>query len=194
VPFKERPDFLRRRLRGLLLLVVLGTIFVVSTFVSGVVSAGLGSVGIKAGGIGLSLLLNFALFTAAFRMLTSAAVPTRCLWLGAVIGGLLWEALQVAGGAYVNHVIRHASSTYGVFATVIGLLAWLHLGAQATLYAAEVNVVVLRELWPRSLFGPPSEPADRDALRALAQVEERSDHERVQVEFGPPDGGERADG
>jgi YihY family inner membrane protein len=193
VPFKERPDFLRRRLRGLLLLVVLGSIFVVSTVLSGVVSAGLGSVGIKAGGIGLSLLLNVSLFTAAFRMLTSAAVPTRCLWLGAVIGGLLWEVLQVAGGAYVNHVIRHASNTYGVFATVIGLLAWLHLGAQATLYAAEVNVVMLRRLWPRSLLGPPSEPADRDTLRALAQVEERSDHERVEVQFGPPDGGERAD-
>jgi uncharacterized BrkB/YihY/UPF0761 family membrane protein len=191
VPFKARPDFLRRRLRGLLLLVVLGTIFVVSTVVSGLVSAGLGSVGIKVGGIGLSLLLNFALFTAAFRLLTSAAVPSRCLWLGAVIGGLLWEVLQVGGGAYVNHVIQHASSTYGLFATVIGLLAWLHLGAQATLYAAEVNVVMLRGLWPRSLLGPPTEPADEATLRALAEVEERSDHERVEVEFRPPGDPER---
>ena len=188
VPFKHRPDFLRRRLRGLLLLAVLGTIFVVSTVVSGVVSAGLGSVGIKVGGIGLSLLLNFALFAASFRMLTTASVPNRHLWLGAVIGGLLWEVLQVAGGAYVNHVIRHASNTYGVFATVIGLLAWLSLGAQATMYAAEVNVVVLRKLWPRSLFGPPTAPADEATLRALAEVEERSDHERVQVEFRPPEG------
>jgi YihY family inner membrane protein len=191
VPFKARPDFLRRRLRGLLLLAVLGTLFVVSTIVSGLVSAGLGSVGIKVGGIGLSLLLNFALFAAAFRLLTSASVRSSSLWLGAVIGGLLWEVLQVGGGAYVNHVVRHASSTYGVFATVIGLLAWLHLGAQATLYAAEVNVVVLRRLWPRSLLGPPTEPADEAALRALAQVEERSDHERVEVEFTQP--GDRED-
>jgi YihY family inner membrane protein len=187
VPFKARPDFLGRRLRGLLLLTVLGTIFVVSTVVSGLVSAGLGSVGIKVGGIGLSLLLNFALFTAAFRMLTTASVPNRSLWLGAVIGGLLWEVLQVAGGAYVNHVVRHASNTYGVFATVIGLLAWLSLGAQATLYAAEVNVVVLRKLWPRNLLGPPTAPADEATLRALARVEERSDHERVKVEFKPPE-------
>jgi YihY family inner membrane protein len=187
VPFKHRPDFLRKRLRGLLLLVVLGTIFVVSTVVSGLVSAGLGSLGIKIGGIGLSLLLNFALFTASFRLLTSGSVPTRSLWIGAVIGGLLWEVLQVAGGAYVDHIIRNGSNTYGVFATVIGLLAWLHLGAQATLYAAEVNVVVLRGLWPRSLFGPPTAPADEATLRALAEVEERSDHERVKVEFKPPE-------
>jgi hypothetical protein len=79
-----------------------------------------------------------------------------------------------------------------VFATVIGLLAWLHLGALATLYAAEVNVVVLRGLWPRSLLGPPTAPADETTLRALAEVEERSDHERVQVEFRPPD--EREEG
>ncbi len=69
---------------------------------------------------------------------------------------------------------------------MIGLLAWLHLGAQATLYAAEINVVVTRRLWPRSLFGAPSEPADQAALRALAEVEERSDHEHVHVEFKPP--------
>jgi membrane protein len=185
VPMKERPDFLRKRLRGLMLLAVLGTLFVVSTAISGLVSAGLGSAGLKTGGIGISLLLNFALFAAAFRLLTTAAVPTRCLWLGAVIGGLLWEVLQVGAGIYVHHVIQHASNTYGVFATVIGLLAWLHLGAQATLYAAEVNVVVARKLWPRSLLGAPSEPADQETLRALAQVEERSDHEHVDVEFRP---------
>jgi membrane protein len=192
VPFKARPDFLGRRLRGVLLLAVLGALFVVSTIISGLVSAGLGSIGVKVGGIGLSLLLNFVLFAASFRMLTTTSVPNRHLWLGAVIGGLLWEVLQVAGGAYVNHVVRHAGSTYGVFATVIGLLAWLHLGAQATLYAAEVNVVVLRGLWPRSLLGPPTEPADEATLRALAEVEERSDHERVQVEFKPP--GEQEEG
>ena len=52
------------------------------------------------------------------------------------------------------------SATYAQFALVIALLVWLHLGAQLTLYAAEINVVVSRRLWPRSLFGPPAAPAD----------------------------------
>jgi membrane protein len=189
VPRKERPDFLRRRLRGLMLLVVLGTLFVVSTAISGLVSAGLGGLSLKTGGILISLLLNFCLFAAAFRLLTTATVPTRDLWLGAVVGGILWEILQIGGGIYVNHVVSHASNTYGVFATVLGLLAWLHLGARATLYAAEINVVVTRRLWPRSLFGAPTEPADRATLRALAGVEERSEHERIEVEFRPPGDG-----
>jgi hypothetical protein len=44
---------------------------------------------------------------------------------------------------------------YGVFAIVLGLLFWLYLGARLTLYAAEVNVVAARQLWPRSLLQPP---------------------------------------
>ena len=63
------------------------------------------------------------------------------------------------------------------------LLVFLHLGAQLTVYAAEVNVVVTRKLWPRSLLGPPQAPADERALTALAKVEERHDVERVDVEF-----------
>jgi hypothetical protein len=66
---------------------------------------------------------------------------------------------------------------------VIALLVWLHLGAQLTLYSAEINVVVTRKLWPRSLFGPPDAPADRRTLRALAKVEERSEEQKVDVEF-----------
>ncbi len=34
----------------------------------------------------------------------------------------MWEILQILGGIYVSHVVRHASSTYGFFAFVIGLL------------------------------------------------------------------------
>jgi uncharacterized BrkB/YihY/UPF0761 family membrane protein len=183
VPLKERANFLNKRLRGLLLVLTLGLLFVVSSLASGLVTGGLGGPALKVAGIAVSLLINLALYGAAFRLLTAASVPTRSLWIGVVVGGVLWEILQVVGGLYVGHVVRHASSTYGLFAVVIGLLAWLHLGAQATLYAAEINVVLERRLWPRSLLGPPTVPADEAALTALAKVEERSEEERIDVEF-----------
>ncbi len=182
VPRKQRPDFLRKRLRGFALVAVLGVMFLISSLVSGLVTGGLGGVALKIVGIALSLLINLVLFAAAFRLLTVATVPSRCLWIGVVAGSVLWEILQVLGGYYVGHVIRHASSTYGLFALVIGLLAWLHLGAQTTLYAAEINVVLTRGLWPRSIFSP-EVPADERALTALAKVEERSDREQVDVRF-----------
>jgi membrane protein len=182
VPFKDRPDFLKSRVRGLVLLLSLGVVFVASTALSGVVSS-LGGAGWKVGGIVVSLLVNFGLFLAAFRFLTSATIGTRCLLLGVAIAAVFWEILQVLGGIYINHVYRHASATYSQFALVIALLVWLHLGAQLTLYAAEINVVVTRKLWPRSLLGPPEVPADKETLAALAKVEERHETERVEVEF-----------
>jgi uncharacterized BrkB/YihY/UPF0761 family membrane protein len=48
-------------------------------------------------------------------------------------------------------VVRSTSDTYGMFALVIGLLVWLHLGALVVLLATELNVVLSRHLWPRGL-------------------------------------------
>jgi YihY family inner membrane protein len=182
VPHKDRPDFLQWRLRGLLLLGSLGLLFIVSTAVSGLIT-GLGGPAVKVAAIVISLLVNFALFLAAFRFMTAATIGTSCLWIGVITAAVLWEILQLVGGVYINHVWRHASSTYSQFALVIALFVWLHLGAQVTIYAAEINVVLTRRLWPRSLFGPPEVGADRKTLTALAKVEERHESEEVDVSF-----------
>jgi YihY family inner membrane protein len=186
VPLKDRPNFVQSRLRGLGLLGSLGILFLVSTLASGLVTGGLGNGPlVKVAGILISLLLNFGLFMAAFRLMTAGSVSTRDLRIGVLVAGVLWEILQVLGGYYVGHVVKNSTNTYGTFAFVIALLVWLHLGAQLTLYAAEVNVVVTRRLWPRSLLGGPTEPADKRTLTALAKVEERHDEESVEVEFRP---------
>jgi len=86
---------------------------------------------------------------------------------GAVAGGVAWTVLRAAG-TYVVHHFLHNDSVYGVFATVLGLLAWIYLGVEITVYAAEINVVVARRLWPRSIIQPPLTPADRAVLAAQA--------------------------
>jgi membrane protein len=185
VPFKDRPNFLQAKLRGLLLLFSLGALFIVATLASGLVVGGLGhSVVVKVIGIAFSLLLNFALFFASFRLMTTREVTTRELRGGVIVAGIAWTILQALGGYYIGHVLKSSHGTYAQFGFVIALIIWLHLGAQITLYAAEINVVLTRELWPRSLFGPPEAPADKRALRALAKVEERSPQEHIDVEFG----------
>ncbi len=181
VPFKDRPDFLHSRLRGLVLLTCLGVLFVLSVAATGLVTS-IGGPLVKIGGYAVTLAVNFGLYVASFRFLTSATIPTRCLWLGAGVAAVFLTVLQLVGTIYIRHV-AHATSAYGTFATVLGLLVWLHLLAQLTLYAAEINVVVVRNLWPRSLLGPPMAPADQETLAALAKVEERHDEERVDVHF-----------
>ena len=74
-------------------------------------------------------------------MLTSEPLGWRDVALGVVLATVFWEALQPLGGYYVRHSLAHANATYGFFAIVIGLLSWLFVAAQLTLYAAEINVV-----------------------------------------------------
>jgi hypothetical protein len=64
---------------------------------------------------------------------------------------------------------------------VLGLLAWLYLEAQLALYAVEVNVVLVRRLWPRSLAGPPYTDQDRRAFRLYAETEQRNKETDVSV-------------
>jgi membrane protein len=182
VPFKNRPNFIKSRLRGLGLLAFLGVLFIVSTIASGAVSAGFGGPLAKIAGYLLSLMVNFGLFFAAYRLMTSANIPNGDLKWGSIVAAVLWTILQSVGGLYLKHA---SGGSYGVFAVVIPLLIWLRLGAQVFLYCAQINAVVSRRLWPRSFFGPPEAPADKRALRALAKVEERSDKQQVDVEFKP---------
>jgi hypothetical protein len=97
--------------------------------------------------------------------------------------------LQALGGYYIAHELKKTGPLYGVFALVLGLIAWLYLGAQLTVLAAQVNVVKARRLWPRSLFSDRLVEADRRALTASAEVEERVPQESVDVSFTPPDDG-----
>jgi YihY family inner membrane protein len=185
VPRKARANFLKSRLRGLALFASLGIVFLIATIITGFASGIHGPLG-KLAAIATGLVVNLGLFTAAFRFLTSDTVPTRHLWVGVTFAAVFWTGLQTLGGIYINHVVRHASPVGEQFALVIGLLLWLHLGAQVTLYAAEINVVLARTLWPRSLIGPPEGAADEETLTALAKVEERHETEQVDVHFEHP--------
>jgi hypothetical protein len=192
IPHYKRPDFLFSRLRGLSFLAVVGVLQVVSTLASGLVSGGLGGTWLTLAGIVFSLAVNLVLFAFVFRFLVPGAVPIGELLPGIVLAAVGWEVLQAVGGIYVGHVIKGAGQTYGTFATVIGLLAWLYLGARIVVFAAEINVVLTRRLWPRSILDPP-EPADRRARAALAKMEERDDKQTIEVAFHPPDPHKRVD-
>jgi len=183
VAHKHRPNFIKSRLRGLGLLAVLGVLVIVSTVSAGFVTAGGQGVLAILGGIVVALVVNLLLFFTAFRLLTAAEVRTGDLWPGVIFAAVVWQILQHVGGLYVDHVIRHAKETSGFFALVLGLLAWLYLGAQITLIAAEVNVVRAHRLWPRSFFSDPLLDADRRALTSSAEVEERIHEENVEVDF-----------
>jgi YihY family inner membrane protein len=183
IPHKHRPNFVMWRLRGLAMLVLLGVLAIVSTVAAGFVTGGThGTVAVVAGTL-VALAANLLLFFTAFRVLTVDEVATADLIPGVVVAAVLWQIMQHIGGFYVEHVVRHAQETSGLFAFVLGLLTWLYLGGQITVLAAEINVVRARRLWPRSFFADPLLDADKRALTFSAEVEERLHEENVEVEF-----------
>jgi membrane protein len=151
VPPDHRHSFFRTKLRGLMLLSLLGGVNVVTTALDGFVVAG-GDLPQRLGALAASIVLDLGLFVAVFVLLTSYPATVREILPGAIVATIAWEILQHVGGYLVAHQFKTLSNTYGLFALVLGTLAWLHLGAQATLYAAELNVVRSRKLWPRSIF------------------------------------------
>jgi YihY family inner membrane protein len=184
VPRRQRPNFWWRLARGLAALLLVAGELVAATVLAQLGIAGPGLLG-RVDLLGGSFLRNLLLLRLRFQVLTGTRLRWRWLLPGAAVGGLGWRVLQTVGVQVVNHQLERANLLYGVFAVVLVLLGWLYLSTQLVLYAAEVNVVLARRLWPRSLLQPPLTEPDREVLTAIARTEERRPEQRVQVTFLP---------
>jgi inner membrane protein YhjD len=183
VPGVIRPGFVPRLGRSVLFLGVLALDVVATTGLASVAVLGNRSVLLRVGAMALTLGADMGLYVLAFRVLTPKSIGTRSLIPGALIAGVAWALLQYAGTLFVAHQLRNTSEIYGYFSSVLGLIAFLFLTAQITLYAAELNVVRERHLYPRSIVQPPLTEADRRTLAGIAKAAERRPEEQVDVDF-----------
>ncbi|MBI4260835.1 MAG: YihY/virulence factor BrkB family protein [Actinobacteria bacterium] len=200
VPLRDRPSFLAKVLRSLVILGVLALFVIAAATLASVVGAAGPAPPVMVLSILGSLSLNLVVFVLFFRVLTVRELSTRDVLPGAIVASVAWFGLQSLGSYIVSTRLQNASQVYGFFAVVIGLLAWIYLGAQITLLASEINVVLRRKLWPRGLVKEDLTEEDRRALERLAKVEERIPDQRVHVEFldggetrSPTGGGEAAE-
>ena len=182
VPRKERSGMPIAVARALLMLLVIGSFLLAGVVLSGLAAGVGGSAGLVAG-FAASLLLHIGVYALAYRVLTVAHVTWSQVLPGAVLAGAGWTALLAVGTWIVSSRLESSSDVYGTFAVVIGLLAWIYLGSQLTLLGAELNAVIARGLWPRSLTGDDLTDADVRALERSARQEERRENEFVNVRF-----------
>ena len=182
VPGPARPGYFQRLGRALLFLLLLGGGVIATTFLTALnaysTKAAIWAILLQV----LTVALNVGMYLGAFRALTPKGVPTDKLVPGAVVGGIAWTLLQILG-TYVMGRFLQSASAYGIFATVLGLLAWIYLAVNITVYAAEVNVVLARRLWPRSIVQPPLTEADRHSIALQALQNQRRPEEQVEVTF-----------
>lgn len=185
VPQTDRPGRAAQIGRSLLMLAVLAVFLVVTTATASISSfvktvPAIGDVGSAL----VTLALNALLFVLAFRILTPKTVARRDLRPGAFVGGAVWTLLQYSGTLLVDHELRGSNDVYGFFGIVLGLMAWIYFGAEATMYAAELNVVRARHLWPRSLVSSSLTDADRRVYAALSRQARQHPTQHVDVAFG----------
>ncbi len=182
LPGPDRPGYWQRLGRAGLFLLVLGGGVIVTTVLTSFGTWGSSMVILTLLAELLAAAANIGMYVIGFRVLTPKVVPIRQLLPGAVLAGLGWTILEAAGTQLVKHYL-HTDSVYGIFAIVLSLVAWIYLVVEITIYSAEVNVVLRRGLWPRSIVQPPLTPADRKALTLLPLAEQRRAGQQVAVSY-----------
>jgi membrane protein len=190
IPYTRRPGFPMSALRSVAMVAVLGVGIVGTTTLAGF-GGGTGSIGagLRIGAIAIAFALNVLVFSLTFRLAVAPEISWRQLWLGAFLTALAWQVLETLGGYIVAHDVKNMSAIYGTFALVLGLMSWLYLQSQLTLYAVEADVVRSRGLWPRTMIGGGRNRKDETALKAYATAEERRADQTVDVSFEPPTAG-----
>lgn len=190
VPRNERPNPVEARGRSLLLLVTAGLALLGTTALSALAGSGAGEYGlaVRLVTILLSLALNATVFVFVFRIATARDLSIHDVARGAIAAAVVWQLIQSFGVVYVGHVVQHASATNGVFAIVLGLIAFLYLTSVAVVLCAEVNVVYVEGLHPRALLTPFTDDVsltrgDRRAYSGQAEAQQMKGFQEVDVTF-----------
>ncbi len=195
VPRNSRLNPVLSRVSSLLLLVAAGltvlAVTVLTSFASHIDVLGADVAGdlgwlLKLG----SVAINALVLAAMMRLATSQRQTFRSALPGAVLVAVLWQLLQMLGGTYVSRVVSRASEINAVFAIVLGLLALLYIASVIAVIGLEVNVVLVRRLYPRALLTPFTDAveltdADRRAYADYAKAQRHKGFQQVQVDFGP---------
>ncbi|HUR76178.1 MAG TPA: YihY/virulence factor BrkB family protein [Sporichthya sp.] len=189
VPKNNRPNPVKARIRGLLLLATCGSALLATTILSALGGgAGALGAGMRVLVLVASVTVNAIAFVVAFRLATARPLSVRDVAPGAIAAALIWQLLQWFGATYVGHVIKDSSATNGVFALVLGLIAFMYAASVSVLLCAEINVVRVDRLHPRALLTPLTDnveltDGDRRAYTRQAKAQRNKGFEQIDVHY-----------
>ena len=191
VPRNSRPNPVKVRVRGAVLLVTVGLSMIglvaINVTAAAIELRGLSDLFTRLG----ALILSLGVFVFGFRFGTARPLTVRQVLPGALLAAVGWQLLQHFGGIYVEHVINRTEKINGVFAVVLGLIAFLYLASVLAVIAMEVNSVLAYKLYPRSLLTIFTDnvhltEGDERAYRLLAQAQRQKGFEDITVTFDNP--------
>ena len=193
VPRHKRPNPVVARLRSALLIGIAALALLGSTTLSAL-SNSASAYGVELGGLtsgallAASVLMVAALFALGMKTSTAQPLTWSQVLPGAVTAALGWQVMQTFGATYVGQVVNSTNDTYGVFALVLGLMAWLFIVACILVFSVEINVVRVKGLYPRALLAPFTEDteltgADEQSFTDQAEATSAKESEDVEVTF-----------
>jgi membrane protein len=196
VPRNSRPNPFASRGRSLLLMGTVG-LAVLGITVLSILTGYAHTFGVSGPGLGTVIFIGTAAlysaaFIVAFRLACARPVSVRDVAPGALGAGVALQLLQLFGATLVGRTVARASAINGVFAVVLGLVAFLYLASIALVFCVEANVVRVDKLHPRALLTPFTDnvdltSGDRRAYTGQAQAQRSKGFEQVDVSFHPKD-------
>ena len=147
---EHEPGFLAKRLRslkwlgilgvGALLAIATGAVagFTRQVLGEGAAGAVVATIAAAAGGVAVNTLV----FATAYKFLPALEEGWRQVLPGAIVAGILFQILNVAGSTYLAQGETARNDTFGTFAAAATLLVASYLISQITLLSAEVNLVL----------------------------------------------------
>ncbi len=194
VPRNNRPNPIAARGRSLLLIGTVG-VAVLGITVLAILGRYASAFGVDGPGVGTlifvgTVLLYTVVFIVAFRLACARPLTVREVAPGAFAAAVALQLLQTFGATFVARVVGRASAINGVFAIVLGVLAFLYLASIAIVLCVETNVVRVDKLYPRSLLTPFTDrveltAGDRRAYSSQAEAQRSKGFQQVDVSFHP---------
>lgn len=144
----EEPGWLAKRIEALRWLALFGFGALLSAGL-GVIAGAVGTMVTGAAAWALTLttrlfgaILGAALAALSFKVLARVERPWRAVLPGALLVGVAFELLKIAGAAYLAGGARAREATFGAFAAAAGFLVAAYLLAQVLLLGAVLNAVL----------------------------------------------------
>lgn len=166
IPMERRSRFPRALLRSVALILGGGFGFVAASAITIWVSAVGHGWPFRVLAIALNLAVLYLVFVYILRLSLPLKVPVRKFRVGAITSAAGLTLIQTVGSIFFIAQAKSLTDSYSaIFATTLGMLAWIYLQAQVLMFAVETDTVINNKYWPRSLSGNNPTAADKAISR-----------------------------
>jgi membrane protein len=159
VPFRRRRcwDFIKGRLRGLLIffgIALLLLLSLVASTLSGlipVIEIPYNDIKLhetfiwQIGAFLVPVFFNWLMFWALYQWVPTVKVSRKASFLGSILAGVAWVLLNNAFTWYLSSGLTQYQLVYGSLATIVALLFWVYMTATIVLIGAHLTASIQRK-------------------------------------------------